>query len=248
MPSVEASVGCYCPDQSWNCSQREKATSAKGKRQGNLHSDNFFYSLDCTFQTSSQPVAVQQPTKLTDISEEDQNTKVLKRVEFIRATLKSLYRAQGKKPVSFYHFVLDPTSFSNSVENFFYVSFLLKDGLAALTEGKRSPFQSCNPSSWNSGGNVSNLFIIFTLPRLPPHVVESESGLPELVIRNKSNDETQSQGGVTKKQLILGFDFNMWQVNVPIFVLPWQLNITSNVNWIGNGARPKFAESRHSSR
>lgn len=76
-----------------------------------------------------------QPRKITDITEEDQNTKVAKHVEYIHDCLRKEYKRRNKKPISFYEFVIDPTSFSNSVENIFYVSFLIKDGFVSLKEG-----------------------------------------------------------------------------------------------------------------
>ena len=77
-----------------------------------------------------------QPRKLDEITEDDQNTKVAKHVEYIMRCLRDEYKANNEKPISFYHFVIDPTSFSNSVENIFYVSFLIKDGFVSISEGK----------------------------------------------------------------------------------------------------------------
>ena len=76
-----------------------------------------------------------QAKKITDITEEDQNTKVAKHVEFIMDCLVKEWKRNSKKPISFYHFVMDPQSFSNTVENIFYVSFLIKDGFVSLSEG-----------------------------------------------------------------------------------------------------------------
>ncbi len=77
-----------------------------------------------------------QPKKLDDIAEEDQNTAVAKHVEYIMKCLAKEYKANNEKPISFYHFVIDPTSFSNSIENIFYISFLIKDGHVSINEGK----------------------------------------------------------------------------------------------------------------
>jgi len=75
-----------------------------------------------------------KPMRINDIAEEDQNTKVAKHVEFIMDCLKKEYKRANKKPVPFFNFVVDPKSFSNTVENIFYVSFLIKDGFVALRE------------------------------------------------------------------------------------------------------------------
>lgn len=86
-------------------------------------------------RTQDKVVAQQlQPKKLTEISDEDQNSKVAKHVEYIMSCLAKEFKANDRKPISFYRFVMDPTSFSNSVENIFYVSFLIKDGFVAIDE------------------------------------------------------------------------------------------------------------------
>jgi len=80
----------------------------------------------------------QRPMRINDIAEEDQNTRVAKHVEFIMDCLKKEYKRSNKQPVPFYNFVIDPKSFSNTVENIFYVSFLIKDGFVALQEDPES--------------------------------------------------------------------------------------------------------------
>lgn len=56
------------------------------------------------------------------------------KVTFVLQTLNKYYRENGNKPVSFYKFVLHPTNFTISVENIFYISFIIRDGLANLSE------------------------------------------------------------------------------------------------------------------
>ena len=90
-----------------------------------------------------------QHKKLDEISEEDQNSKVAKQVEFIMDALKREYRNNNKKPISYYGFVVDPTSFSNTIENIFYVSFLVKDGLASLDSKHACSTLFINRIDWN---------------------------------------------------------------------------------------------------
>jgi len=56
-----------------------------------------------------------------------------KLVNSTRKLLELAYRQNGKKPVSYFEFVIDPESFGNTVENMFHVSFLVKQRVCRLS-------------------------------------------------------------------------------------------------------------------
>ena len=57
--------------------------------------------------------------------------------------LKEKYEENDKQAISYFALILDPTSFSKSVENMFHFSFLVKEGRASFEldeEGKGLPY------------------------------------------------------------------------------------------------------------
>jgi non-structural maintenance of chromosomes element 4 len=46
----------------------------------------------------------------------------------LRKSLKKVLKEAGTDRLNYYQFILDPTDFGKSVENMFYMSFLIKDG------------------------------------------------------------------------------------------------------------------------
>lgn len=76
---------------------------------------------DAVVLTSRQTVSV------------DDEVSVAQELDKVRKALKRAWR--DKPSVDFYSFVLDPNDFSRSVENMFYVSFLVKDGRVRLSVG-----------------------------------------------------------------------------------------------------------------
>ncbi|XP_012656674.1 EP300-interacting inhibitor of differentiation 3 [Otolemur garnettii] len=72
------------------------------------------------------------PTKLRrlDLNSNHETTEV--EVERILGLLQTYFQKYPDTPVSYFEFVIDPNSFSRTVENIFYVSFIIRDGFARI--------------------------------------------------------------------------------------------------------------------
>lgn len=75
------------------------------------------------------------PTQLKKMDESHQEA-TEKEVERILACLQKYFADDPEEPISYYEFVIDPNSFSRTVENIFHTSFLIRDGLARINLDK----------------------------------------------------------------------------------------------------------------
>ncbi|XP_075407173.1 EP300-interacting inhibitor of differentiation 3 [Tenrec ecaudatus] len=72
------------------------------------------------------------PTKLRAVDLGNDQVTTEKEVERILGLLQTYFRQYPDTPVPYFEFVVDPNSFSRTVENIFYVSFIIRDGFARI--------------------------------------------------------------------------------------------------------------------
>ncbi|XP_023441100.1 EP300-interacting inhibitor of differentiation 3 [Dasypus novemcinctus] len=73
------------------------------------------------------------PTKLRKLDLSSNQEETVKEVERILGLLQTYFRKYPDSPLSYFEFVIDPNSFSRTVENIFYVSFIIRDGFARIS-------------------------------------------------------------------------------------------------------------------
>ncbi len=125
------------------------------------------------------PEQIANPDKGADQTDKETG----KRVTSLR---KYLAKTETEK-MDFFKFILDPESFSQTVENLFHFSFLIKDGQAALTLNEDGLPVACTYK------NIRFSFF-FSAPAQPPH------------------EEDYTSRKAERKQCVVKFDYDMWKV------------------------------------
>ncbi|CAK1554396.1 unnamed protein product [Leptosia nina] len=101
---------------------------------------------------------VKAPENVDMLEKTDEASEMVSRVH------RFIVKACRSGPQSYYHLVLDPTSFSRTIENIYYLSFLVRDGLISVYENEECGLPFVQPVSaqaqQNSSGASKNQFII----------------------------------------------------------------------------------------
>ena len=97
-------------------------------------------------------------------------------------------------PVNLFRFVINPNDFAQSVENLFYVSFLIRDGECALEIEEDGEPVIC------ACGFFLHLSLACLIKSPPPPVICEQPQMSDY------------QEGLKKQQLVFEFDVKTWEV------------------------------------
>ncbi|XP_004926476.2 EP300-interacting inhibitor of differentiation 3 [Bombyx mori] len=109
-----------------------------------------------------QHAQMRVPKNVDKVQQIENGPELVSRVDHF---IKKQYKLNGRRPLSYYSVVLDPDSFSKTVENIYYVSFLVHDGLVAveLDETYGLPFISPREAPRDNDGALHDNQMIMSI-------------------------------------------------------------------------------------
>ncbi|KAI4458779.1 hypothetical protein MML48_7g00006978 [Holotrichia oblita] len=123
---------------------------------------NFLYGT-YDFTTVPQPKQKKEPVAANAKNDDENNDSVV----FLNKVLQNEYVKNNNNPLKYYDFVIDSKSYSATVENMFYCSFLIRDGKAELqinSEGipviKPTPKKALKSFRLQEGSNTQMIMMI----------------------------------------------------------------------------------------
>ncbi|TRY73413.1 hypothetical protein TCAL_14658 [Tigriopus californicus] len=88
--------------------------------------------------SQKENIHVTKSTALKETEKSDNLTEAM--VQAAYGSLVTYFKANGKRPINYFEFVIDPQSFGSTVENVFHVSFLVKENRVRFSIQNRMPF------------------------------------------------------------------------------------------------------------
>ena len=104
-------------------------------------------------------------------------------------------------PVNLFRFVVNPNDFAQSVENLFYLSFLIRDGECALEIEEDGEPVICACAFYTYSLSLARVRLgIISYVKSPPPVICEQPQFSDY------------QDGLKKQQLVFEFDVKTWEV------------------------------------
>uniref|UniRef100_A0A1X7TDA1 Non-structural maintenance of chromosomes element 4 n=2 Tax=Amphimedon queenslandica TaxID=400682 RepID=A0A1X7TDA1_AMPQE len=102
---------------------------------------------------ASKSVTTERPKELTEVREKEETT--TRDVSILLYTLKRVFEEQAIDKIHYFKFIIDPESFSHTVENIFHFAFLIKEGRAGLIIENGEPYIHLNIGGGEATGGTN---------------------------------------------------------------------------------------------
>lgn len=109
-----------------------------------------------------------EPEKVTNLEKVEKGIDEI--VKVLYDVLTEYYEKNNEEPIKYYDYVIDTSSFSNTVENMFYCSFLVRDGRAHIDLDRKGepyikPIKKRQLKAFREEGGVNSQIIsVITIP------------------------------------------------------------------------------------